>query len=250
MADNKNSNASKYHLPPLFSYDPAILAEIRSLERGYKDTRRDTRRGKKRAKQDFRTTRKDIRVEKKRGLQDFSTQLERGLQEIGFKRQDTKQRFERGTQDFDIQLANTIRGFDRQGQAQMQAGNAAGVLGGGYATAAARRRAENLAIARQPIDIGQQRLAEDTQTALGRLGIAGQQLRQDIGRGRRRLRQDTRHDIRLGRREYKRTKQDYNTELQRALREKKIGVVDLTQSAIFDARQRQPGAFTKYGRKS
>jgi hypothetical protein len=88
-------------------------------------------------------------------------------------------------------------------------------------------RAQNQAWARQPILQGKERLREDTLTSMQRLGTARRQLVSDARREGKRLKQDTRHDLKLARLDYNRTIRDLHIKLQRAIREQRIGDVDL-----------------------
>jgi hypothetical protein len=242
--------------PKFLTFDPSIEAERRAAARGLLDTRQDTRRQLRQGRQDYRTSRRDIRVQKRRGIkdirtgrrqgmQDFATQLTRGLEDIAFKRQDTIRSAQRGQQDFAIQLHNLVRNFNTLGGQQAQAANASGLYGDGTAQAAAQQRSKNLAVARQPIDVGMQRLQQDETTQLSRLGTETGRLEEDVGRGAhrllsssrlqaRRLRGDTRHDLRLNRQDFHRNRQQLRTSLERAIREQRIGNIDLLQQELME----------------
>jgi hypothetical protein len=228
-------------LPPYFSYDPQYYAEIESLGRGLKDILKDTNRARRFNRQDFGTARKDFQFQ----VGDIETAKARGLRDLGAQRQNIELDAKRGREDFQERLTGLIRNFQIQGREQRENANAAGVHAGSTGQAAAFRRNENLAFARRPIDIGMQRLEEDRTRALGRLGIQQGDLLQDASR-------DytlARRDLGLARRDFTRTKLDLRTKRRRAIREQRIGKLDLIQSAIFDARQRKPGAFDRYGNK-
>lgn len=255
MAKNKHKNQGRAYSaggltqPPPFTYDPAIEAERRASQRGLSDLLQDLARQRRYARQDFGTTKKDYRRELKRGTQDYSRDLKRGLQNIGQKRSDVALRQQRGTEDFTADLQNLTRRFNVLGNQQTQQANAAGTLGGGVAGAAAARRAENFQVARSPIDTAQARLNQDTQTDLSRLGLDETRLQEDINRGQTRLGQDIHHDKRLARRDYRRDRKDIRIEGQRGRREQAISDLDLLRSEIFDARERNPGAFSQTGQR-
>jgi hypothetical protein len=214
-------------LPPFLSYPPEIGAEIRGLGRGLKDILSDTGRARRINREDY-----------GQRLADIATDRTRNLQNIGFKREDILTRQARGEEDFSTQLTGLIRNFQTKGSEQLQAQNAAGVLGGSASAAAAARREENLKIARRPIDVGRQRLAEDTARGLGRLSSVESQLDEDIAR-----------ETGLAGLDFGRTKEELGTKRRRARREQLIGKQDLIESAIFQARERRPGVFTQTGKK-
>jgi serine phosphatase RsbU (regulator of sigma subunit) len=246
---NPSDGQGPYRTPPFLSFDPAIEAERRAAIRGLRDTGQDTRIAARRAKRDLQTELKDLRVTRKRGFQDLKRDKSRSLRDIGFEKADVRLGRERGMEDFSMRLNALTRQFTQLGRSQTQAANAQGVLGGGTAAASAAAREQNLAFARQPLDIGAARLDEDARIALERLGIQAEDVRQDTTRGRKRLKQDVRHDSRLARRDYGRTLTDLYNQLERAIREQRIGDVDLIKEEIFNARQNNPGAFSKYGKK-
>lgn len=239
----------KFRAPPYLSFDPAIEAERRAAQRGLTDISQDSRIAGRRARQDFRTTIRDLNIDRRRGMGELRRGLQRGRQDIRFQRQDTRRAAQRGRQDFGLQLQAINRHFSQLAGQQVQQANAQGVLDDGTLDAASVARARNKAIARQPIDIGLQRLNQDTTTNLQRLDVQQGRLEQDTRIGRRELRQDTKHDKRLAKQDYKRTIKDLHNKLARAIREQRIGDIDLIKEEIFAARRSRPGHFTKYGKK-
>lgn len=236
--------------PPELAYDPAIRAEQRAAARGLLDTAQDTRISLRQGRQDLRTTLRDLATDLRRGRRDARIGLRRGLQDIGFERQDVRREGRREQQDLGLQMDALVRRFGQQGEAQRQAAAASGVYDAGTRAASEQARASNLAFARKPIDIAQRRVGQDVDTALGRLGTQAGRLRRDTRIGLRDLRQDVRHDRRLARRDFRRTRRGLYNSLERAIREQRIGNVDLLQQAIFDARSRAPGVYSKLGRKA
>lgn len=235
--------------PPPFTYDPALEAQRRAAERGLEDVRDDTARDLRRNRQDWRTQRRDINVTKNRGIRDINLGLRRGKQDLGFRRADILTDRARGIQDFGTRLNNLVENFRVRQAVDRQGINVAGAAEGGAMAASDRVRGEQFSREAQTIATGEQRLREDAASALRRLNISGQRLRQDTRTDRTRLRKDTRHDLRLGGRTYKRGQRDLKTALQRAIREQQFADADILTQEIFDARQRDPGAFTKYGGK-
>jgi hypothetical protein len=280
------SPGASYQMPPFLSYDPTISAEQRAQERGLEDLEFDLKRGGKRAKKDYRTSRKDLKRDYGRGTEDISRNLYRdledlglrrsdagrdygrGVEDIGTRRSDLDTDFSRGNEDFGFQLEALGRRYNRLGQAQQQNINATGQSAGGATAAAAAKRAENQAFERRPIDTGITRLGEDytrdtgllerTGTRLGedfgseleRIGLSEGRATDDASRNQTYLNQDFRHDRGLMKRDYKWGRQDRKLEKQRGRREQAIGHQDLTQQAIWQARQMQPGTFSRLGNKT
>lgn len=224
-----------FRLPPFLSYDPSIDAERRAQQRGLKDILKDTSRAQRYAREDLTQKQADIGRSQARGLEDIGRTYSQGAEDIS-----TRQA--RGMEDFNTQLTNLIRGFQQKGQQQTQTANAAGVLDPSTQAASAARRAENLAVARQPIDTGIARLGEDTARSFSRLTGSTQLATSRLG-------EDTTRDYGLAKQDYQRTGLDLTTKLRRAKREQQIGNLDLIQQAIFNARQNKPGAFDQYGNR-
>lgn len=221
----KLASAGGYTQPPVMAYDPSIEAERRSQQRGLQDILKDTSRARHFAEADYNTKLGDI------NLSNF-----RGLQDIGSKEGDIRLREQRGTEDFHNQLTDLIHSFQVRGREQTQTAAAAGVLDNSTAAAAAARRQENFELARRPIDTGQRRLTEDTQRALGEVGVARTRLGEDTGR-----------EQRLSRQDLDRTILDLVTKRRRAKREQRISNIDLIEQEVFSARQNKPGAFSNTG---
>lgn len=233
--------------PPPYTYDPAIDAERRAIERGLEDTLRDTALERKYARKDFKVDRRSDKLQKRRTLADLLRESRRGTQDIGLRTADVQQRAARGQADFTSQLQDLSRRFNTLGQNQAQNANAAGVLEGGTMRAAAAKRASNEALAQAPILTASQRLGQDTQTALNRLAIDQTRLNQDIGQDRFQTRQDFRFNRRLAGRDLNRDLTQLKLERQRAKREALIGDTDLLSQAIYQARANRPGVFSKSG---
>lgn len=243
------SSSSDVTAPPFMSFDPALEAEQRALERGLENLLQDTHREKKYAKQDAQTSLHDLKVQKRRGLQDLRQQKSRGVRDIATRTTDVNTSADRQRADFGSRLTNLIHNSAVQGDQQFQAANAAGVLDASTTEASAAARAGTLARARAPIDTGLQRVGEDQTTALGKLATAQGDLLHDSQQGKNQLRQDTRHDVRLQNQQLARTLRDIHTRRQRAREEAAIGQVDLTQQEIYQARQNNPGAFSRSGNR-
>lgn len=222
-----------FKMPPFMTFPPSINAQRRAQQRGLKDILQDTGRAETMAREDAAQKGADIATSSSRGYQDIGQRYSRGVEDI-------TQRQQRGEEDFTAQLGGLIRSFQVRGREQRQAANQAGVLGGSTEQAAAARRGENLAVARRPIDVGRQRLQEDTTQGLSRLG-------EDVSIASGRLGEDTARDTRLSGVDLNRTVSDLLTKRNRAIREQRLGDIDLIQEAIFQARQMKPGAFTQYG---
>lgn len=244
------TTADGFSQPPIGTYDPSIEAQRRATERGLQQTLQDTKTERKRTLQDLQQQLHDLAVNKKRGKQDINRSLSRGLQDIGTRRSGINLRASRGNEDFQMNLEALARSYDRRAGAQTQAENAAGLIGGGAFQASANKRATNYALDRQPLDIAHQRLGEDVSRALTGLQTDQQRLQQDSSRSLTRLRADTRHDSKLARRDANRKLTDIHRQRQRAKLEATITNADLIQQEAFDAQQRHPQAFTKYGTRN
>lgn len=238
-----------YLSPPAGSYDPSISAQLRASQRGLSDLREDTRTANKWASKDYGTERFNIKRGFKRGRQDLRRQTGRERQKLGFRRQDLNTDIGRGREDISSRLAGVSRQFSNLASSQEEGRNAAGTLGGGTAAAAAQKRAENQALAVAPIKTAASRMEQDYGTNVGRLNVAGQQLTQDSRQSLSRMIQDTRQDKRLTKRDFGRGKFDRNRKLQRGIREQTQGEADLTEQMVFSARQLNPGAFSRFGKK-
>lgn len=236
--------------PPALSYDPALEAQRRAAQRGAQDLVRDTFIKQHQARQDFGTTRHDYRVKRHRGRQDYGTSLERGLLGLHQKATDQRLSLARGREDFTTALTNLGRRFNILGNTQLQSANAQGVADAGTLAAGAAARAANFGLAKQQLVTRKQRLAQDTQTNLHRIGTQRGQLRQDTRLGLNRLQTDTHHDIHLAHRDLHRTVNANRRTLGRGLREQQIGDAALQQEEIFSARQNYPGAFAVGGQRT
>jgi hypothetical protein len=242
----------RFRSPPYLSFDPAIEAERRAAQRSLEDIAQDTRIGARRTRQDFRTTRGDIRTDFRRFRGDTRRGERRELQQLGYQRADVAKEGRRGQRDFNLRLSALTRHFTQlQGQ-HLQQANAYGSLDSGTMAASNAARAQNYAIERRPIDIGKARLRQDTLTSFQRIATARHQTQADADRDVRRAREDKKHDVRLVKQDYRRTIKDLHIKLNRAIREQRIGDIDLIKQEIYAAR-RQPGGkskFSKYGKKS
>ena len=235
--------------PPFLSFDPALEAEQRALERGLENLLQDTARERKYAKKDAAQTIEDLEQDRKRGLGDIGQERHRGLRDIGTRKEDIQRDATRGREDFSTRLRNLIHNSAVQGKQQYQAANAAGVLDSSTQEASAAARAGNLARARAPIDTGLTRLNENEMTALEKLATTRGDLLRDTGEASHELRQDVRHDIGLTEQQLRRQQRDIKLRRQRAREEEAIGQVDLETQQIFDARERNPGVFDTEGNR-
>lgn len=127
---------------PAGSYDPALDAQRRAATRGLGDVRQDISTGNVRDTVDYGLGREDI-------LRD-----QRIAQE-----------------DYDRNRAMLQQSFQSLANRQRQQAAAAGVLSGGIALEAARKRAAAQAQQQQVLDVGKQRFDENISTALGRLAL-------------------------------------------------------------------------------
>lgn len=253
--------------PGYLQYDPAIEAERRAAQRALEDTAMDVRLNARRARADFRTSLRDMKLQKRRDISDYRRELRRTLQGLRYTARDTRLEARRGLadisreqqygrEDFERQLGVLTRAYANLGQAQTQTASAYGVLDAGTAAQAKVARQRNFAEQKEPLVVSlerlgqesalaRQRLLEDTERTLGRIGTAKRQARRDTHRTIKRTRKDTRHDIKLTRRDYRRTIKDLYHQLERAIREQRIGDADLIKQEIFNARANNPGSIGK-----
>lgn len=235
---------------PWGSYDPSIEAQLQASRRGLADLRQDTRIANRWSRKDFRQRMADSRQGWQRTRFDLGQQRQRGLQRFRFQRQDLQRDAGRAREDFATRLQGISRQFGQQAVSQQQAQNAAGTLSGGTGAAAAAKRAENQRFAEQPIHTAASRMEQDLSTKLGRVQVGENQLRQDFATRLNRGRQDVRRDRKLSRQDYRRDRFTRNKiKLSRGIREQKAGESDLLAQKIDSARQRNPGAFGKFGRQ-
>lgn len=243
-------SGSTFDLPPFMSYDPSFNAEIRANARGIQDINQDYQTQRKINRQDYRQTKEDIRRSFNRSRQDLkfgAKQARRGFAEKGA---DIHQTARRGAEDFRLALADTFRKYGIQASNQAQMANQRGVGEGGTLAASAAKRAENQALDVGKLNLARSRQMEDVATALTRLRKDKGEFSAEYGRSRNRLRQDTTRDKFLAKRDYRRTKRQARRENNRANREAYISAIDLYQSAIYNARQTNPGSFNKYGQRT
>jgi hypothetical protein len=133
-------------------FSPEIDIARRATERGFGDTTEDIGISRERGAFDF-----------TRGKQDLERQRAEGLADIGTSRT-------RATEDYGQAIANLQRRYGQLGQQQSEQAGAQGVRHGGTLRASLKRRTENQALERRPIDTGQQRFLADLSTRQTRFG--------------------------------------------------------------------------------
>ena len=234
---------------PYGSYDPSIEAQRKAAERGLSDLREDSKTAGHWSKRDLKTSLGDIRRRRGRTVRDVRRSRRRENQKLDFRDTDLRQDAGRNRQDFATRLSGIRRKFSRLAGTQQEARNAAGTLRGGTARAAAQKRAQNRALAEAPVNVAAGRMEEDLKTSLGRIRVTRGQVNTDARRALRRDKVDTKRDRKLTKRDYGRDKFERGRKLNRGKREQIIGDADLTAQKIDSARQRNPGTFSKYGKK-
>jgi hypothetical protein len=173
---------------PAGRYDPALDAPARAAQRGYGDVAFDVSRQGSRDVVDYGLGREDSLRQQGRGYADLDRSYACGNEDLTTNYQRTDfglgQQLTRGTEDlttsrnrlgedYSREIGMLQRAYQRLEGRQNQAFNASGLRGGAQLTAAARR-AENMAIDRQPLDTSYQRGTQDISTQQGRL-------EQDVG---------------------------------------------------------------------
>jgi hypothetical protein len=187
--------------PPYGSYDPTLDQQERSANRGLGDLIEDVTRGNTRSGQDYELGKQGIERTAGRSLADLMNDRTRG------------------TEDYGRQIQGLERDYTRLGNRQGQQNAASGNLGGAAAQGA-RKRAENMAYDRAPIDTSYTRFIDDSRTAETRLGED-----KDLGLG----------ELALG---FSRDYEDRNlVQLPRAQRENTIFGQDVNETRIDQAKQ-------------
>jgi len=263
--------AGGFTQPPFMTYDPAIEAQRRAVQRGLEDKIQDVKTERHFNRRDLAQTLRDIRTNTQRSRGKINREVFRSREDInressraqeGINEREGAERLDaqRANQDFDTQLANIGRQFTQLGQRQAEGANAAGVLGSGTQEASAAARAQNQALAEQPIAVARQRVEEDLAATLRQLGVrrgeisadaegALRRLLEDQQRGLGQLKVDRDRERRLNRRSTGRKEFGLTREAQRARREAAITNQDLIEQQIYQARQNRPGAIGKTGPK-
>jgi len=156
--------------PPPGTYDPALDAQERAAGRGLGDFVLDTEQTRGRNLTDFVLGTQDIARQRTEFGEDIAT--ERQGVETSFGRSLTDLLTERTQtgEDYTRNLSQLQRNFDILGSQQKQSINAAGLSSGGASAQAQRKRAENQAWEKAPIDTGFKRFGEASALAEGRLG--------------------------------------------------------------------------------
>lgn len=205
--------------PPPDRYDPMLDSQQAAGERGLIDYTQDAGTGNRRDVEDYGFGRSDLQRAQTRGHEDIGDQrfdVGRGYDRTSADL-NTRQRY--GGEDYQRNIGLLQRSYRQLGAQQGAQARVMGTAGGGALLAAARRRAENQSIDRQPLDTGfrrlnegiatdRTRLGEDRDTSLGRLGRADTRLDEDTDTGIARLGVQTTRGI-----------EDRNLGVQRAGRE-------------------------------
>lgn len=227
--------------PPPGTYDPALDAQERAANRGYGDLQADTIRLGGRAATDYELGKGDIVRNWQEGVEDLGRYGERARVGYGEQRSDIERGRDRGLADLlmartrgeeDYGLATTELGrqFRVLGNNQGQAARAAGVAqGGALAQAMGKRRVNqareqgglDLANRRfmEENDLSRNRLTEDSETSLGRLGAREGWLGEDEATGWERLSGAATRGLGALGLGFERGEEDRTTALERAGRE-------------------------------
>jgi hypothetical protein len=138
--------------PPPGWYDPALDAQERAAGRGLQDFSQDTQRDQERAEADYTLGRGNIAWQHAQQFNDILRSRARLQQDTG------------------IAQAGINRQYALQANRQLQQGAAAGLLGGGFLRAAARKRAANKALDDAQLRLSHSRGMEDSRQGQFRLG--------------------------------------------------------------------------------
>jgi hypothetical protein len=161
-ADHDKNVAAKNAPPviPVGTYDPGLDAQERQSQRSLQQQLEDIATGRTRATTDF-------------GLGQAAIDTQRGQTNQSYQRSlsDLLQQRTRGGEDYQTNLATLQRNYQRLGTSQGEAQRRAGAhAGSGAAVQAARKRSENQALDRAPIQSAYDRFTADSATGEQRLG--------------------------------------------------------------------------------
>lgn len=235
--------------PPAGTYDPALDAQERAAQRGYQDLLADIERQRG---YDYTDTydptigsiaeltrgRDDSLLNLNRGLErgvfDLTRSRDRGLQDIGTSRT-------RGEEDYGRSVEELQRNFRILGGQQTEAARAMGVQRGGALAQSARKRAENEAFERVPLDRGIARLRQDLTRDETRLGedftTQKGRIDQDYWTNILRLDRDYNVDVQRANTNYARGEEGRGVQQSRAGRELGEYRLDTNQQRFFQATQ-------------
>lgn len=222
--------------PPPGSYDPSLDIQESQADRGLKDLGEDTDLGRERALEDYKFTDTAFDVQGTRNQEDYDTS--KSLTERGYARSgaDLQTAATQGEQDYGTNLSNLVRQYTQLGTAQGEAQRKAGAqAGSGASIQAARKRAENQALDKAPIDTAYNRFKEANTLAQGRLG---EDKTSDLERLALQLKRGG-EDITVGKAGnltgYRRTVKDLGTPLTRAQRENEFYKGDIAKLRQYQA---------------
>jgi hypothetical protein len=114
-----------------------------------------------------------IGTQQARDVTDYALSQGQVQQQAGWNQQDLSQQRARGGEDYQRNVQMLTRRYGQLGQQQLQGANNAGVIRGGALLQSAAKRAENMALDRQPLDTNYQRFLADnsTQQARSQAGV-------------------------------------------------------------------------------
>ena len=228
---------------PSGTYDPQILENVRAGYAGLEDLEEDLRLAKKLSKRNKREGYREIKRGARRQREDLSRTLSRGMRDYGRQREDVSTRSSRNLADFGQRIADLTRDSDLRGEHQAEAANTRGITGGGSLEAAAAVRRRRLTEDIDPIEIAMERTREDTRRALGDIGLAERDLRQDVRTDRQRLRQNVRQGKRSVRRDHRQGIAQGKRQLARQTREQRALEEHGAKQSIYNAVSTNPSWF-------
>jgi hypothetical protein len=228
-----------YDTPPMGSFDPGLLAEVRASQRGLEQliedsaqeafrSRRDLRTEDRLQTRDLRRNLGDLRTDLRQNVRDTRTDRRRGLQDIRLRRGDERIDFtrrlgdlaiarQRGDQDYARVLTDMQRDYAARAQDQAQRAARQGVLGDtGSMAASDAVRATNQAYEREAVDTERMRdlqdlardegmTRQDFARTMQRLGLSEGRLRRDAGTALSRYRNEAGRNRRRMRQDFRTT---------------------------------------------
>jgi hypothetical protein len=170
--------------PPPGTYDVGLDQQERASQRGLTDLIQDVAQGKERLSTDLGLGLTDIGTQRNRLGEDYTTGVGQVEQSYGRSLADLLTARKQGGEDYNANVGNLQRSYDRLGVQQGETARKAGALSTGGAFAQAdRKRAENQALDRAPIDTAFQRFNEASALSESRLGEDKQTSLNDLLRG-------------------------------------------------------------------
>lgn len=182
--------AAQQAIPPGL-YDPVLDATLGQAKRGYQDVVQGAQTQALRLQTDYGLGMDSIGLGQTRGLEDLAVQEGDVVRSFARAGEDLSTAQAREGENYGMQVAGLERSYAQRAGQQRQQQNAYGVLRGGAALQAARKRAANMALDRQPLDVNHTRAGQDFARTGERMGQDQERSLAGIGTARTRLGEDS-----------------------------------------------------------